>query len=114
MQDDAHYAAMEATARRTGDFQSLAFALRHRSELALSGGDAAAGLALAHEAADLYRQQGIAAELGLANALRLKALAETALSNTSAAEQHWLEARVLYLSLGVEAGVVECDAHLAP
>jgi hypothetical protein len=47
--------------------------------------------------------------LGLANAIRLQALSAR---DTDTARHHWAEALELYSSLGLVAGVEECQLHL--
>ena len=89
-----------------------AYDLRHSSDLARLEARAAAALAEATEAADIYfglPDRG----LDLANSLRLKALALDALGRSGEAVVDWTEARRLYVDLGVAEGVAECDTRLS-
>jgi hypothetical protein len=87
-----------------------AHALRHVSDLDRTAGDAGGALAAAEQALSLYRAAA-SDPLGLANALRLKALALDALAQPEAARQAWAEAADRYAALGVSAGAAECRAH---
>ena len=51
--------------------------------------------------------------LDLANAMRLNALALTDAGRGAEAKELWLEARELYSSAGVQAGIDDANAHLA-
>jgi hypothetical protein len=102
------YRAAAALARSGGDAELLAHALRHLSDLARERGARGEALDHAAEAVALYRAG--ADRLGLANALRLQALAAAEPAQGSAC---WREARTLYAALGIDAGVSECETHLA-
>lgn len=105
---DEAYRDAAALARAENDPDGLAHALRHLSDLARERGDLAAASLHADEAIALYRE--IADDrLGLANALRLRALSTAA----EHAKQYWREARDLYSSLGIAAGFAECDAQIS-
>jgi hypothetical protein len=69
-------------------------------------------LAAAVEAVSIYRSQPAARPLDLANALRLNALALTDRAGRTEAAPLWEEARNLYRSEGVSAGVEEAESHL--
>ena len=86
---------------------ALAYALRHLSDLARERGASAEAWEHATKAVELYRTSED--RLGLANAIRLQAMS-AAIPEES--RRCWREARELYLSLGVTAGVAECDLHL--
>lgn len=100
-------------ARAEDDTILRAHALRHISDLARECGDFTLALSQAEEAVALYRTAADARPLDLANALRLTALALEGLNSPHAAVPAWQEARRLYVQLGVQAGVDECDRHLA-
>jgi len=99
-----------SAARQVDDVRALAHALRHVSDMDREDGRSIDALEAAREAVALYRPWGEAAALELANALRLQALAQDDLGQPS--EAIWGEARLLFLSLKVEAGVSECDQRL--
>lgn len=100
-------------ARSTGDYWLLAHALRHVSELAGENGELHDALAAGSEAVALYREHPTAERLDLANALRVTALALEGLASPQEAIGCWHEARALYLEIGIQDGVAECDDHLA-
>jgi hypothetical protein len=101
------YRGAAGLARSANDPVALAHALRHVSDLARQRGARAEAFELASEAADLYRRGDDL--LGLANALRLKALSAPGKDQAAAC---WREARDLYQSAAVPAGVAECDSQL--
>lgn len=103
------YARAADLARSQSNELLLAHALRHLSELARERGETCAAWEHASEAVALYRNSG-EERLGLANAIRLQALAAC---NREEARACWRQARDLYSSLSVTAGVTECDRHLA-
>lgn len=94
-------------AQSDGNLAALAHALRHMSDLARQRDAWAEAHAYASRAAELYRNTED--RLGLANAIRLRALSSP---NVEDARADWQEARELYLALGVTPGVEECDANL--
>jgi tetratricopeptide (TPR) repeat protein len=104
---EGFYVQAAELARSVGDQMALAHALRHLSDLALARGASAKAWQDASEAAVLYRQSDDT--LGLANAIRLKALS---VDDPEEAQACWHEACDLYSRLGVEAGVAECESHL--
>lgn len=59
-----------------------------------------------------YRKNEATTNLDLANALRGFALLQEDLGNKSEAKDAWTEARSMYLSANIQAGVAECDGHL--
>lgn len=101
------YARVAELARSQDDPLTLAHALRHISDLSRQRGALPQAWEHANEAVELYRKSGD--RLGLANAIRLAALSAAA---PGLAKRCWREARNLYSSLGVIAGVKECDSHL--
>jgi hypothetical protein len=102
------YARAAELARAGGDERLLAHALRHLSELARERGETFTACDHASDAVALYRESED--RLGLANAIRLQAMSMADAANARAC---WQEARDLYSSLQVAAGVAECDRHLA-
>jgi len=104
--EDAYSRAAEL-ARLEDDSAALAHALRHLSDLARERGALPEARAFAAEAVTLYRQSSDG--LGLANALRLRALST---ADDAEARSCWEEACGLYSSLNVRAGVAECERRL--
>lgn len=93
--------------RAAGHELRLAHTLRHAADVLRDDGKLAQAEPLYLEALALYRAHPEAPHLDLANALRPLALLREA-----QARQLWTEARDLYDSVGVEAGVNECSQHL--
>lgn len=106
------YAQAAALSREVGAFELQAHALRHLSDLDREGGRTEQALAFADQAVSLYRAHPQAARLGLANALRLRALALEDLRRTDQATAAWEEVRDAFRVEGVDAGVAECEARL--
>jgi tetratricopeptide (TPR) repeat protein len=106
---EAEQAYRQATeqARSNGNLAALAHALRHMSDLARQRDAPAEARTYASEAVELYRKSDD--RLGLANAIRLRALSAASAQEATA---EWQEARDLYLNLGVLPGIEECDANL--
>ena len=102
------YSRAAELARSHENPAALAHALRHMSDLARERGAPAEAWEHASKAVELYRMG--ADRLGLANAIRLQALSAAV---PEEGRTCWLEARDLYSSLGVTAGVSECDSHLS-
>ena len=107
------YAAAAEHARAANDPLALAHALRHLSDLARERGASDEALTSAAEAVAIYRTQPDSRPLDLANALRLNALALYLAGRAAEAEPLWHEARDLYASSGIAAGVQEADGRLA-
>jgi len=104
---DVAYWRVAELARLEDDPAALAHALRHLSDLARERGALTEARDLAAEAVTLYRESGDG--LGLANALRLRALST---ADGEEARRCWQEACGLYSSLNVSAGVAECEKRL--
>lgn len=107
-QAELAYARAAELARSAGNDQRLAHALRHLSDLARERGARGESYEHASQAVALYRKGHD--QLGLANAVRLQALAA---ADPDEARACWQEARELYAALGVGAGIEECDRRLA-
>jgi tetratricopeptide (TPR) repeat protein len=107
--DEAERAYVRAAelAQSSGNELLLGHALRHMSDLSREKGAVAEAWEHASKAVALYRRSG--EQLALANAIRLQALSAC---DPGQAASCWREARELYSSLGVAAGVRECDSKL--
>jgi hypothetical protein len=106
------YSAAAARARAERQQLALGHALRHVSDLARERGSADGALGAAAEAVAIYRAEADARLLDLANALRLNALALTDAGRSAEAATLWQEARELYSSAAVQAGVDEANVYL--
>lgn len=98
---------------RNHDDAGLAHALRHAAEarLELAPPEPSDAVTMALEALELLRSLG-ANGLGLANAWRVVAVAQTAAGATEPAQSAWREAHALYAAVGVDAGVEEAREEL--
>jgi tetratricopeptide (TPR) repeat protein len=108
-----HYA--EAAEIYRGENNRLAYAhtIRHIADMYLDEAKHAEAKPLYEEALEIYRSSLDTKLLDLANTVRPYALLNEAIGNLEAARQHWQEARNLYASLRLDAGVEECSKHLA-
>lgn len=107
-----HYAAALGAARACGERIIVAHIARHLGDIHRENGLAAEAESLLQESLDIYRSSLETRVLDLANTLRPLALIHESLGDVRAAQELWQEARVLYLAVGVAAGVSECDHHL--
>ncbi len=105
----------EAAALHREENNPLAYAhdIRHIADMFLQESQLAEAQPLYEEALELYRSNLNTKLLDLANTVRPYALLHEKLGNHETAKEHWQEARNLYASLRLEAGVNECDNHLA-
>jgi hypothetical protein len=113
MEHERTYLAAAARARSEDQPLALAHALRHLSDHARRRGSSDEAVSAAAEAVAIYRSEGGSRPLDLANALRLQALALAEAGLRNQALPLWREARDLYVSLSVSAGVEEAEARLA-
>ena len=102
------YYAEAITLLRNADLsERLAYALRHAAEVRSELGEYAVAAAHIQDAIRLYRATPGVSPLDLANALRVSALTDEREARAS-----WTEARELYRTAGVAAGVSESSQHL--
>ena len=107
------YTSAAELARSQTQPLALAHALRHVSDLARERGSFKEAAAAAGEAVAIYRAQLNSYPVDLANALRLHALALARTGLDRDALPLWKEARELYKSAGISAGVKEAERQLA-
>lgn len=109
----AHYAEAAQIYHAENNPLAYAHTIRHIADMHLDESNHAEAKPLYEESLRIYRGNLDTKLLDLANTIRPYALLNEASGNLDTARQLWQEARALYSSLGLEAGVNECDAHLA-
>jgi|SRR5450631_110372 len=107
-----HYAEAARIYHDQNDLMGYAHTIRHIADMHLEETNLVEAQNLCEEALEIYRSNLNTKILDLANTLRPYALLSEKLGEFELARQLWQEARSLYGSLRVEAGVSECDAHL--
>jgi tetratricopeptide (TPR) repeat protein len=107
------YAAAAASYRERDDLLAYARTIRHIADIFVEELNLLAAKPLYEEALELYRSNLDTKLLDLANTVRPYALLQEQLGNTTAARKLWQEAGQLYSSLQIDAGVAECENHLA-
>ena len=112
--DEARRLYAEAAALYQSEKNPLAYAhtIRHIADMFLGESRLSEALPLYEESLALYRANLNTRLIDLANTVRPYALLHEQLGNLEVARQLWQEARNLYASLRIEAGVKECDSHL--
>ena len=103
----ARYEAAAAIYRSEGDSLALAHAVRHIGDIQRETGHPALAQLSYEEALNLYRSNPGTLPLDLANAIRGLAILRSDAGEVQAARSLWAEARDLYASVGVRAGVTE-------
>jgi tetratricopeptide (TPR) repeat protein len=106
------YAAAAKIYRDQNDLLAYAHTIRHVADMYLEESKLRDAKPLYEESIELYRSSLSTKILDLANALRPYALLNEAQGNLDSASKFWEEARQLYSSLRLEAGLSECDEHL--
>lgn len=108
----ARYEEAVAAARRTGDQLLLAHAIRHVGDAHRAARRLAAAETCYDEALALYAAEDEPPALDYANAIRPIAILKEALGDTDEARHLWKQAKALYATVPVAAGVAECDENL--
>jgi tetratricopeptide (TPR) repeat protein len=109
----AHYQEALNLYRSAGDPLWVAHTVRHVGDLHRHAARLPAAEACYIEALTLYRVNATTPALDLANAIRGFALLKEDTGEAEPAKLLWLEARDLYATVGVRAGVEECTRRLA-
>ena len=109
-----HYQGAAVLYREIGPPERLAYALRHEADILREATLPAEAEPLYLEAEGIYRQQGEAAELDLANTLRGLALLYESTARLDASRLLFEQARALYAKCNVQAGVAECEEKRSP
>lgn len=107
-----HYEEAVSVHRELGDPQAFAHTIRHLGDVYHDSGLPEMALRCYREALEVYRAHPETAPLDLANAIRSMAVLKSELQERDEARLLWEEARGLYQSAGVEAGVTESNARL--
>ena len=102
-----------AVCRTLNDPQLLAHTVRHLADILRGLGDSSLAETHYKEALQIYREHSETKPLDLANTLRGYALLKTERLATRDAQTLWQEAKDLYASLDVEAGVKESERQLS-
>lgn len=105
--------AVEIYRRDDLDPLRLAHTVRHLADIHRGEGSFELARPLYEEALKIYREREEASALDVANAIRGFALLKSAVGERSEATALWREARKLYESVDVRAGVEESDVQLA-
>lgn len=108
-----HYAEAAKLYQQANDPLTYAHSIRHIADIHQEEHNAAAARPLYEEALEIYRSNLNTKLLDLANTVRPYALLLEQQGDTASAKRHWEEARNLYASLRLDAGVTECNMHLA-
>jgi tetratricopeptide (TPR) repeat protein len=106
------YESAVAILRKGEDPLRLAHTIRHVGDILRAQGRAAESVTHYEEALQIYRSHPATHPLDLANTVAGFARAAGDIGNTEVATSFWQEARSLYASLGVTAGVQEADRRL--
>lgn len=109
----ACYAEAARMYRDQNDTLAYAHTIRHIADIFQEESNPAEAKALYEEALELYRTRPNTKLLDLANTVRPYALLNEEQGNLDLATKLWEEARHLYASLRIDAGVLECDAHIS-
>jgi tetratricopeptide (TPR) repeat protein len=108
----AHYSSSVDLLRTLDEPLRLAHTVRHVGDILRQLGRPEEACGCYYEALAIYRGHGATPPSDLANTIRGYALARGDLHETESAEALWIEARDLYASLDLQAGVDEADRWL--
>ena len=95
------------------DMLRLAHTVRHVGDIYSEDGQFAPAELCYQDALKIYRTNPDTAPLDLANTVRGYAILKQKLDQTDEARQLWIEAKGLYESVNVEAGVAESNRRIA-
>jgi tetratricopeptide (TPR) repeat protein len=108
-----HYQEAIELLRRGADPLRLAHAVRHMADILRHEHSFEQARICYEEALAIYRRHSDASALDVANAVRGFALLQGDAGQNDAAMSLWQEARSLYESVNVQAGVQESDIHIS-
>ncbi len=109
----AHYGEAARIYNDQNDTLAYAHTIRHIADIFRQEFNLGEAKPLYEQALELYRNDLNTKLLDLANTVRPYALLNEEQGNFSLAKVLWQEARNLYGSLRIEAGVSECDGHIS-
>jgi len=107
------YAEAAKIYRDQNDSLAYAHTIRHIADIYRQESNLAEAKPLYEASLEIYRSNLDTRLLDLANTVRPYALLNEEQGNVDLARKLWEEARHLYGSLRVDAGVSECDAHIS-
>ena len=107
-----HYREAVNLSRTVDPPTRFAHVLRHLGDLYSDRGEFNEAETCYAEALDIYRTSEETTPGDLANVIRSYAVLKDAAGSVIEARNLWVEARLLYLSLGIQEGVDECDARI--
>ncbi len=107
-----HYSAAARVCREENDELAYAHTIRHIADTYLEEANLDEAKPLYEEALEIYRSNLNTKLLDLANTVRPYALLNEIAGRFDRAREFWQEARNLYGSLRIEAGVEECESRL--
>ena len=108
----ARYAKAAEIYRREANHLAYAHTIRHIADMYLDESEFELARPLYEEALEIYRSSLDSRILDLANTIRPYAILNEGIGKREIAQTLWEEARILYNSIRIAEGVVECDAHL--
>ena len=108
-----HYREAVKLSRAVDPPTRFAHALRHLGDLHSERDELSEAETCYAEALEIYQSSEDTSPGDLANMIRAYAVMKDNAGSAVDARKLWVEARSLYLSLGVEEGVKECDARIA-
>lgn len=108
-----HYREAVEQLRSCSDRLRLAHTIRHLADIFRENGCAEDASSRYEEALKIYREHTETPPLDLANALRGFAILKGAVGEKEKAKSLWREARSLYGSVNVQAGVEESEIQIA-
>jgi tetratricopeptide (TPR) repeat protein len=109
----AHYAMAAEIYASENNRLAYAHTIRHIADMFLGEAKYTEAKSRYEEALEIYRGNLDTKLLDLANTVRPYALLHEATGHLEAAREHWQEARNLYASLRLDAGLEECSKHLS-
>ena len=108
----ARYEEAVAAARRTGDPLLLAHSIRHVGDAHRAAQRLARAAVCYDEALALYTKHPDPPALDYANAIRPMAILKEVLGEVDEARHLWQQAKTLYATVPILAGVAECNENL--
>jgi tetratricopeptide (TPR) repeat protein len=106
------YEEAAALYRAEANPRKVAHTIRHVADIHRGEGCADLAAPLYNEALAIYRSHAETSPLDLANAIRGLTILKSDAGESEAARELWAEARDLYRSVDVQAGVAECTRRL--